>query len=198
MGVLEVIGKLYFTLLPVILAGVANSALTKSSLLPALKKPIDAGGKFFDGKRIFGDNKTWKGFLGYVVLGMLFTVIWGAICGFANWNRLHYIYQNHDNTLLFNLWLGFLYGFAWAFCELPNSFIKRRLDIKPGKNPSGLKRIFFIILDQADSIFGVCLVLWAFYPMSAGLYFLFVLVGAMTHIVFNMLLYFVGLRKNMF
>ncbi len=198
MGVLEVILKFYVTFLPTIFAGVANSAWCKSNFLPMLKKPIDAGKKFLDGKRIFGDHKTWKGFLGYIVWNMLFWLIIGLVYQIINLGNLSFFYQYHANTPLLNLLIGFLQGFAWALFELPNSFIKRRLNIKPGKNPSGASRIFFIVFDQADSIFGAILVLLAFYPLSLGQYFFFVLLGAATHIVFNMLLYFVGLRKNMF
>lgn len=198
MGVGEVILRIYVTHFAAILAGVVNSAFCKSKLLSALKKPIDHKKNFVDGKRIFGNHKTWKGLLGYVLLNIIFTVIVGLIYKLTNISHLSFAYELHENTILFNVWFGFLTGLAWALFELPNSFIKRRLSIKPGKNPEGWKRIFFIIFDQADSIFGICLVLCMFYPMSVGLYFFYVFVGSATHIIFNMLLYFVGLRKNMF
>ena len=198
MGVGEVILRIYVTHLAAIVAGVVNSAWCKSKLLSKLSKPIDGGKNFADHKRIFGDHKTWKGLLGYVVLNIFFTVIVGLIYKLTNISHLSFAYENHENTILFNILFGFLTGLAWALFELPNSFIKRRLNIKPGKNPEGWKRIFFIILDQADSIFGICLVLCLFYPMSVGLYFFYVFIGSATHIIFNMLLYFVGLRKNMF
>ena len=63
---------------------------------------------------------------------------------------------------------------------------------------SGARKVFFVFLDQADSIFGCALVVWMFYDLGALLYLLFVLVGAVTHIAMNMLLYFAGLRRNMF
>lgn len=198
MGVGDVILRIYVTHFAAILAGIVNSAFCKSKLFLGLKKPIDGKKNFIDGKRIFGSHKTWKGLIGYVVLNIIFTILTGLFYKLTNISHLSFAYEFHENTFLFNILFGFLTGLAWALFELPNSFIKRRLSIKPGKNPEGWKRVFFVILDQADSIFGICLVLCLFYPMSVGLYFFYVFVGAATHIVFNMLLYFVGLRKNMF
>ena len=91
-----------------------------------------------------------------------------------------------------------LLGLGYSLFELPNSFLKRRLDITPGKSVSGFWKVFFIFLDQADSVFGVALVVWLFYPLGIGLYLLYVLVGAGTHLLLNMMLYFMHLRKNMF
>ena len=67
---------------------------------------------------------------------------------------------------LYNILIGFLLGLGYSLFELPNSFIKRRLDIKPGKTTNGFKKMFFIFLDQADSVFGVCLVVCLFYKIG--------------------------------
>ena len=98
----------------------------------------------------------------------------------------------------FNLLVGVLLGLGYSLLELPNSFIKRRLDIKPGKTLTGFTKVFFIFLDQADSLFGVALVVWIFYPLGILLYLAFIIVGAATHLLLNMMLYFMKLRKNMF
>ncbi len=189
---------MYVTLLSAVFAGVANSVLCKSKLCLKLKKPIDGGHNFYDGKRIFGDHKTWKGFIGYIILNIVFAVALGALYSIFNLDRFSFIYQNHDNNLLFNIWLGFLIGLAYALFELPNSFLKRRLGIKPGKTTKGFSKAFFVFLDQADSVFGVCLVVCIYHPMTIPFYLLYVLIGAVTHIILNMLLYLVGMRKNMF
>ena len=129
MGVGEVILRIYVTHFAAILAGVVNSAFCKSKLLSALKKPIDCKKNFVDGKRIFGNHKTWKGLLGYVLLNIIFTVVVGLIYKLTNISHLSFAYELHENTILFNVWFGFLTGLAWALFELPNSFIKRRLSI---------------------------------------------------------------------
>ena len=190
--------KMYVTLLGPILAGIINSIFCKSNILKSLKKPIDFNKNFIDNKRIFGDNKTWKGFFGYIILNIIFSIVIGFIYKLFNIEYLDFFYINHDNTILYNILIGFLIGLFYALFELPNSFLKRRLDIKPGKTIKGFKKVFFIFLDQADSIFGIALVVWMFYPIGIWIYLLYILVGAFTHILINMLLYLLHLRGNMF
>jgi len=195
---LRVIGMMYVTLVPTILAGVMVMLWCKLPILKAIAKPIDFGKNFIDGKRLFGDNKTWKGMLGYILFNTLFSVLWGFACQTGALHDLNFFYQNHENTLPFNLLIGVLLGLGYSLFELPNSFLKRRLDITPGKTVKGFWKVFFIFLDQADSVFGVALVVWFFYPLGILLYLLYVLVGAATHLFMNMMLYFMHLRKNMF
>ena len=190
--------KMYITLLVPIIAGIINSIFCKTSLLNKLKVPMDFNKKFFDKKRIFGDNKTWKGFIGYIVLNIIFSVLFGFVWKLTKLEHLNFFYINHSNTILYNIIIGFLIGLFYALFELPNSFLKRRLDIKPGKSTKGFKKVFFIILDQADSVFGVALVVWMFYPIGIKVYLLYILIGTLTHLLINMLLYFLHIRKNMF
>jgi len=189
--------KMYMTLLGPILAGIVNSIFCKINVLNSLKKPLDFKIKI-KGKRLFGDNKTWKGLIGYIIFNIIFMILVGIIYKACNIEKLNFFYINHTNTITYNLLIGFLLGLFYALFELPNSFIKRRLGITPGKTITGSKKYFFIFLDQADSVFGVALVVWMFYPIGIKVYLLYILVGAVTHLVINMLLYFLHLRKNMF
>ena len=195
---LRLIAEMYVTLGPVILAGIFNMIFCKLNVLKSIQIPMDGGRVLGDGNRIFGDNKTWKGFLGYLIFGTVFTVIWGFAIRNTSLNSLDFFYVNNENTLGFNIVVGLLLGFAYALFELPNSFVKRRLGITPGKPATGIKKAVFVFVDQADSIFGCALVVWLFYDLGILRYLGFVVVGAVTHIVFNMLLYFAHLRKNMF
>lgn len=190
---------MYVTLASVIFAGVLTMAWCKLPILKCIAKPIDNGACLKDKNRIFGDNKTWKGFVGYVLLNTVCLVLWGLICSASPYLSAHnYLYFSNENTLPFNALAGALLGLGYALFELPNSFLKRRLGITPGKPPKRAWKVFFIVLDQADSLFGCVLTVCIFYPMGAALYFAYVAVGAATHIVINMLLYFAHLRKNMF
>lgn len=190
--------KMYVTLLAPIISGVVNMVWCKTPVFSKLLKPMDFEKNFLDGKRIFGDNKTWKGFVGYIILNMFFSIILGLIWNVTNLNEYNFFYSKLENNIFNNLILGILLGLGYSLFELPNSFLKRRIDIEPGKTPSGFKKIFFVFLDQADSVIGCCLVVAMFYKMSIPFFIAYVLVGAVTHIIFNMLLYFMGLRKNMF
>ncbi len=114
------------------------------------KHPIDFGKKFIDGKRLFGDGKTWEGFFG----GLIF----GTFCGTVAWffyDYLNAITVIHNFTMpyinplsAFALSLGALLG------DLTGSFIKRRLGMKRGE-PAPL-------LDQLDFLFG-SMVIGAFF-----------------------------------
>ena len=195
---LKLLAMMYVTLAPVILAGVFNMIFCKLGILKKLQVPMDGGRTLKDGNRLLGENKTWKGFIGYIIFGTLSTVLWGLIIKNTPLNSLNFFYVNNENTLGFNILVGILLGLFYALFELPNSFIKRRLGITPGKPATGLKKAVFVFVDQADSIFGCALVVWFFYNLGFARYLGFVVVGAVTHIVINMLLYFAHLRKNMF
>lgn len=198
MNVLQMLATMYVTLMSSVLAGIINSLWCKLKVMKKLQIPMDGGKSLKDGKRIFGDHKTWKGFIGYIIWNMVCMVVWGLICKIAGLETYNMLYTNYENTILFNLAAGALVGFGYALFELPNSFLKRRLGIEPGKSISGVLKAFFVFFDQADSVFGCVLVVCIFAPMSVGFYFLYVVVGAVTHIIINMLLYVCRLRKNMF
>lgn len=189
--------SMYITLMPPVLAGIANMIWCKSKILKSINKPMDFGKSLKDGKRIFGDNKTWKGFLGYIILNMIMTIIIGFICMNNEFLQNHnFLYVNKNNTLLYNAIIGAGLGLGYALFELPNSFIKRRLSVVPGKRANGKAKYFFAILDQADSVFGCVLVVCLVYKMSLRMYFSYVLLGTLTHLVLNVLLYLAHLRKN--
>ena len=189
---------MYVTLFPVILAGAMNMAFCKMKVFQSIAFPLDNGKTLRDGKRLFGDNKTYKGLLGYVAFALFSCVVWGLVCRFCKFEHLNFFYVNYQNNVFYNAFIGVLLGLAYSLFELPNSFLKRRVDIVPGKTASGFKKVFFVFLDQADSIFGCVLVLRIFYRYSFLFYICYVLLGAATHILVNVILYLCKLRKNMF
>jgi CDP-2,3-bis-(O-geranylgeranyl)-sn-glycerol synthase len=91
---------------------------------------IDFGKNFIDGKRLFGNNKTFRGFFFGWAVGFLVGLVEGFVFGFDNY------------PLLFSVLipLGALLG------DLTGAFIKRRFDIVPG----GL----LPIVDQIDFVVG--------------------------------------------
>ena len=190
------IGKMYVTMMPVILAGILNMCFVKTSLYRKWMLPIDRGKVGKDGKRLLGDNKTWGGFFGMIVFAMISQCVWGVVCDkwLKGWN---YIYDYQPNVLFWNLLFGALFGFAYVLFELPNSYLKRRLDIPAGKTVSGKKGKLFFVIDQVDSLFGVGIVLACLYPMPFWQYILYVLLGAVTHIGVNLILYCLKIRKNL-
>lgn len=195
----EFLLTLYITLMAVIFAGVANMVFCKSSIAHQLAIPMDGGTKLSDGKRLFGENKTWKGFIGMMILGSLSQIVWGLcltmVPSLEKYNLFYVVYKNSWQT---NLWFGLLLGLAYVLFELPNSFMKRRLDIRPGKTADNRWKWLFIFIDQADSLLGCALVLALFVPITWQQFLGIILVGSGTHILVNQVLFRFHLRKNPF
>ena len=169
---LRFIGHIYFLLLPAILGGVLNMVFIKLPILKSWQIPIDGGKTLGDGKRIFGDNKTWKGFFGMIILTALSALLF--------WH----------NTVQYSYLRGAWLGFAYVLFELPNSFIKRRLNIQSGKN-GGVVLTFF---DQADSAIGYALFMLLIYPLTLIEWLSMVSIAIATHYIFNVLLFYLKLR----
>lgn len=122
--------------IPAIIGPIINvSVLSNKKVKKVLKTPIDFEKNFIDNKRIFGNNKTWKGLVLSIILCMLVSVIWGIICKYIpSIGNRNLLYTNYENTILFNAIIGILYGLFYSLFELPNSFLKRRFDIEPREN----------------------------------------------------------------
>lgn len=189
--------KMYMTLMPVILAGICNMFFVKTTFYKRFNKPMDGGRCLKDNRRILGENKTWIGFLGMVVFGAILQLIWGEMSlYFPDIQAANYLYIKHSNMAHYNILVGALLGFSYMLFELPNSFIKRRLAIRPGKTEQGIRGVFFLV-DQVDSLFGVALVVALFGVITLGQYFLIIVLGAFTHIGVNLILYGLHIRKNL-
>ncbi len=188
---------MYITMLPVIFAGAFNMLFTKTRLYQKTNAPIDRNRIFIDGQRIFGDNKTWAGFVSMIIICMIVQCLWGAFCNLIHITYRNELYADYDNEVWFNLIAGFLFGLAYMAFELPNSFIKRRLKIVPGKTSKGIKGGIFFVVDQIDSLIGVILVLFCFSHMSIYKYCFYIFLGAFTHILVNLVLYKLHIRRNL-
>jgi CDP-2,3-bis-(O-geranylgeranyl)-sn-glycerol synthase len=88
------------------------------------------GKKFSDGRRIFGDGKTTRGFVGGLIVG---TIV-GLLQGIA------------EAPLGEHLLLGFLLALGALLGDLASSFIKRRLDIERGGAAPGLDQLGFVVV----------------------------------------------------
>lgn len=95
-------------------------------------KPIDCGKKFVDGKPIFGPNKTYRGFVSGVLIGTLVGYIQEIVAP---------TYGLPAGSVLrgFTLSLGALIG------DLIGSFVKRRLNLKPGAPFPVIDQVFFVV-----------------------------------------------------
>ena len=131
--------------------------------------PMDFGKKFFDGKRIFGKNKTFRGFFfGFAVgvaVGLVELILFGYPFLFAVLSPL-----------------GALLG------DLAAAFLKRRLGIAPG----GL----LPIIDQVDFVVGALLFSLPLAIISWELAFSVIIITPPIHLLTNFLAYKLKLKKN--
>lgn len=196
MQILTEIASMYITLMAVTLGGITNMFVVRLPYFKQHKKPIDGGLCLKDGKRLFGDNKTWQGAASMIVLCMFYQVIWGFACRVMGLEHLNQFYDRYPNSLLYNIITGAALGLIYILCELPNSFIKRRLNITPGKTSTGLKGKIFFVIDQIDSQIGVSALLFPIAGISVLKYIAYVVLGGLTHISINLILYKMKVRRN--
>lgn len=106
-------------------------------------KPIDFGKKFIDGKRILGSGKTFKGFVGGSIAGVvvgLLQVLLAPKIGLPDFNK--------DVLIIASLAIGSMIGDSFF------SFIKRRIGFKRGYP--------FPLVDQLDFLIGAIFITWFF------------------------------------
>lgn len=130
---------------------------------------MDFGKNWFDGKRVFGNNKTFRGFF--------FGLAIGVAVGLVEWVLFGY-------PLLFSLLspLGALLG------DLAAAFLKRRLGIAPG----GL----LPIVDQVDFVVGAIVfslpLAMIYWELAAAV----IIITPPIHLLTNFLAYKLKLKKS--
>lgn len=180
---LDAIITALFLAIPLLVSGSFHMWVVSRNQFAFLAKPIHL--------KAFGANKTWRG----IVVMMLATIpgVWLAqALEPALSSALTVSMLNSDAVLL-----GLLLGLGYVIPELPNSFIKRRLNIKPGE-PAQRFTFFFSLLDQADSAIGCAIVYWLLLNPSLDVMVWMVVIGPLVHLVANISLYACGLRKQPF
>src|SRR5689334_2581803 len=183
-------GCALFLVAAFVIAGVAQTAWFVAPVSRRFAVPLD-GGASLRGRRIFGDNKALRGFLVMVPAAAL------SFMGIA------FVLGNPAATGLWPLtpagyaWLGACAGFGFMAGELPNSFVKRQLDIDPGQAPrGGLAATLCFIADRTDSILGMLIALSCAVPVPALTWFYLLVIGPGIHLAFSALLYRLGVKAR--
>lgn len=172
--------ELALSLLFFVPAFVANSAPLLSKRIIRTRHPVDLGRLFIDGKRVFGDNKTWEGFAAGLIVG---TLTGAALKPF-------YPTAGLAEMVI----VGLVEGLGAMIGDLANSFVKRRLGMKPGMPLPILDQTSFIIVAvimvrtlQVDKL------AWIELKLSGML--LAVLVALVLHPLTNYIAYKLGLKE---
>jgi CDP-2,3-bis-(O-geranylgeranyl)-sn-glycerol synthase len=166
-------------------------------------KPIDGGKNFIDGKRLFGQTKTWGGFIGGVVFGFLAALVFDLIF-YWNYPTIALFAQTQTGFLQYislDYLESFLYPPAYlipvrAFCcglgsplgDLIKSFFKRRLSIGSGKP--------FWIADQLDFIIATILLNLAWFRIDIFIVLMLVLMTPAITLTANTVAYQIGKKTE--
>jgi hypothetical protein len=173
--------------LPLLGATVAHAPVLRFDLLTGLKRPID-GGRTFRGRRLFGENKTWRG------AACMSAGVFGAAVALHRSPR----YRARLPAELRDLHPA-VFGAALAAGtvggELPNSFLKRQLDIAPGSQRRSPLGVAVSVFDQGDFVPGIWLTLRPFWAMSTRQALDAFATVAAVHYVVNVVGYAMGARK---
>jgi len=137
---------------PLLLAAFGHGICLKYDLLRFLRKPLDFG-LSFRGKRLLGENKTWRG----LVIHIICCALGGAIQGWLQKRGFIPHWLPFLDYAEIGPLIGVLLGLGMTLGELPNSFLKRQFDIPPGQRKGGFWGALFFVLDQVDLTLGVWL-----------------------------------------
>jgi CDP-2,3-bis-(O-geranylgeranyl)-sn-glycerol synthase len=135
-------------------------------------RPLDCGKKFFDGKPIFGKNKTFRGFFSGLITGTIVGLVESSF------------FPEYPIFFGLVLSLGALFG------DLAGAFVKRRLGLAPGD--------LLPVVDQIDFIVGAILfsLLISLPNMCAELVIAVLIMTPPVHLLTNFAAYKLGLKDN--
>lgn len=173
-------------------AGFMHSAWLRAPVSRRLMMPLD-GGRTLRGRRIFGDNKTVRGFvvmvpgaaLAFWALSQI--VLAAGLPAEALWPL------SAGGFVVLGAWagLGFMLG------ELPNSFVKRQLGVAPGDAPrSAPMRLVSFVVDRVDSILGMLTAVSIAAPTPWLTWVWVLLIGPVVHLGFSTLLFRLGVKAR--
>lgn len=186
-------GRVAWMVIPVLVAGLGQVVILKTGLLPGLAAPLDRG-VHWRGKPLLGPRKTWRG---VIIMTTLSALIARAQAGAASRSERLRAFSPFDYDRI-NPWLlGVALGLGYCLAELPNSFVKRRLDIAPAGRASRFAWLQYLV-DQSDSVAGCLVALRFFYKPTwreTGLAFC---TGLILHVGVDQLMHALGVKRRFY
>lgn len=175
-----------FLVLSLTTAGVAQVAWLRAGFSKRFNQRLDMGLKL-RGRALFGQNKTLRGFVVMVPASGL---------AFAAWSRL---FAGLEGFWPLSAWEFFIFGcvagFGFMAGELPNSVLKRQLDVAPGEAPKQLwLRRVCLLLDRTDSLLGSLLAMSLYQRVPWSVWVGCLILGPGIHAVFSFALYRLGVK----
>ena len=173
--------EFFLFLVPLIAANIIHHFLIiPKNTFSFLARPVDCG-RSWKNIRIFGDAKTYRGF---VVVPVLTAVFCGVLADISA--------VSTDSNPFF---LGFMLGIGYMAAELPNSFVKRRLGILPGKRGARFAEYLFSFADHADSVLGAAVILYFLESSPLPDIMFLALIGISVHFALDFMVHLFGYKK---
>jgi hypothetical protein len=180
----------WFLIGALVIAGMAQTAWFAAPMSRRFAWPVD-GGATFRGRRVFGENKTVRGFVVMVPAAALAFALVAALIG-------------HPAAV--GLWplsipeyalLGACAGVGFMAGELPNSFVKRQLGVGPGDRArSPLIAALQFLIDRIDSGVGMLVAVSLAAPTPPMTWLLVLVIGPTFHWAFSVLMFYLGLKAR--
>jgi CDP-2,3-bis-(O-geranylgeranyl)-sn-glycerol synthase len=152
-------------------------------------KPVDLGRNFFDGRRILGDGKTFRGLGGGLVAGTLMGIFEAFISSWVivELGRLTQLSDVTLDTLRYEPLRALLISCGALLGDMLGSFIKRRIGMKGG-TPAPL-------LDQLTFLLGALALVSFRFPFQLDYAIVLVVLTPVIHLAANAISYLIGLKK---
>lgn len=158
-------------------AGTANIAPILAKRLPIIRRwkaPID-GGLQLRGKRLLGNNKSWR--------GLVTAVLAGAVTG-----AIVYPLISESSSTMEHLLIGGVIGFGAILGDAVESFFKRQRGVKSGDS--------WLFFDQVDYVIGALLFGMLFARFSLTVYAAIISFYFIGHLVMTYVGFLLGLKEK--
>ncbi len=182
----KIVEALWF-ILPAYFANSTPLNVSKIKFLRKYGTPID-GGRTFQGVRIFGDGKTWRGFFSGIIAGSLIGLVQMSIRQ-ESATFLQGFFNEPLSLPHMSLELAFMLSLGTIIGDMAASFVKRRVGLAPG-DPAPL-------LDQLNFVFGAFFFAWLLTGSINENYFLIlIIITPLVHISGNFIAWLWNLKKE--
>jgi len=172
----------FYFFIPAYFTNMIPPLARKTGIFSFFKKPVDFGKKFY-GQPVLGENKTWRGVILGIIVGLLIVGLQFWLYQFSFIKEISFLNYQEVNILFF----GLLISSGAVFGDLFFAFIKRRLKLRPGAR--------FLPFDQINYVLGVALFLTPFFKIDILIWFTIFVMTFFLHVVFNRLGFILGLHR---
>jgi CDP-2,3-bis-(O-geranylgeranyl)-sn-glycerol synthase len=151
--------------------------------------PIDFGRRFVDGRRIFGDGKTIRGFTGGLIAGILLGTFEAFMSGYVvlNLQKLTVLSLIQEEILQCTPLRAFLISIGALLGDLTGSFVKRRMGLRRGAPVPLLDQLTFLIV--------AFLLVSLTFQIPLEYVIILLILTPLIHLTTNIISYLVGLKQ---